>query len=271
MALSRSADPNALDLAALADSLIRKSVWIVGGDGWAYDIGFGGLDHVLASGQNVKLLVLDTEVYSNTGGQRSKATPRGAVARFAAGGKETAKKDLALIAMSYGNTYVARVSLGANDTQTLQAFEEAEAFDGPAIIIAFGPCIAHGYDLKHSLEQQKHAVQSGYWPLFTVQPGARRGWRKPPRARLEVTQPAAHRVPGRRAPIRPPDPRRVGCRPRAASRGRSRRGSAMESLRAVRRDAADEALMRHIHPTKPGAGACRPADGLDSARSGRLR
>jgi pyruvate-ferredoxin/flavodoxin oxidoreductase len=145
-------------------------VWIVGGDGWAYDIGFGGLDHVLASGQNVKVLVLDTEVYSNTGGQRSKATPRGAVARFAAGGKETAKKDLALMAMSYGNTYVARVSLGANDTQTLQAFEEAEAFDGPSIIIAFGPCIAHGYDLKHSLEQQKHAVQSGYWPLFRYNP-----------------------------------------------------------------------------------------------------
>jgi pyruvate-ferredoxin/flavodoxin oxidoreductase len=169
-ALSRSTDPKAGDLAALADSLIRKSVWIVGGDGWAYDIGFGGLDHVLASGQNVKVLVLDTEVYSNTGGQRSKATPRGAVARFAAGGKETAKKDLALMAMSYGNTYVARVSLGANDTQTLQAFEEAEAFDGPSIIIAFGPCIAHGYDLKHSLEQQKHAVQSGYWPLFRYNP-----------------------------------------------------------------------------------------------------
>ncbi len=170
VALSRSTDPKALDLAALSDSLIRKSVWIVGGDGWAYDIGFGGLDHVLASGQHVKVLVLDTEVYSNTGGQRSKATPRGAVARFAAAGKETAKKDLALIAMSYGNTYVARVSLGANDTQTLQAFEEAEAFDGPALIIAFGPCIAHGYDLTHSLEQQKHAVQSGYWPLFRYNP-----------------------------------------------------------------------------------------------------
>ena len=163
-------DVAARDLLALADSLIRKSVWIVGGDGWAYDIGFGGLDHVLASGQNVKLLVLDTEVYSNTGGQRSKATPRGAVARFAAGGKETAKKDLALMATSYGNVYVARVSMGANDTQTLQAFEEAEAHDGPALIIAFGPCIAHGYDLKHSLDQQKHAVQSGYWPLFRYNP-----------------------------------------------------------------------------------------------------
>ena len=119
--------------------------------------------------------MLDTEVYSNTGGQRSKATPRGAVARFAAGGKETAKKDLALMAMSYGNVYVARVAMGANDTQTLQAFEEAEAHDGPSLIIAFGPCIAHGYDLKHSLDQQKLAVQSGYWPLFRYNPGARAG------------------------------------------------------------------------------------------------
>jgi pyruvate-ferredoxin/flavodoxin oxidoreductase len=169
-ALEGADDTAARDLTALADSLIRKSVWIVGGDGWAYDIGFGGLDHVMASGQNVKLLVLDTEVYSNTGGQRSKATPRGAVARFAAGGKETAKKDLALMATSYGNVYVARVAMGANDTQTLQAFEEAEAHDGPALIIAFGPCIAHGYDLKHSLDQQKHAVLSGYWPLFRYNP-----------------------------------------------------------------------------------------------------
>ena len=168
--IAGSSEPVTRDLLALADNLVRKSVWIVGGDGWAYDIGFGGVDHVLASGQNVKLLVLDTEVYSNTGGQRSKATPRGAVARFAAGGKETAKKDLALMAMSYGHVYVARIALGANDTQAVQAFEEAEAFDGPALIIAFGPCVAHGYDLTHSLEQQKLAVQSGYWPLFRYNP-----------------------------------------------------------------------------------------------------
>jgi pyruvate-ferredoxin/flavodoxin oxidoreductase len=160
----------ARDLRVLAGSLIRKSVWIVGGDGWAYDIGFGGLDHVLASGEHVKVLVLDTEVYSNTGGQRSKATPRGAVARFAAGGKTTAKKDLALMAMSYGNVYVARVALGANDTQTVQAFEEAEAFDGPALILAYGACVAHGYDLVHSLDQQKLAVRSGYWPLLRYNP-----------------------------------------------------------------------------------------------------
>jgi pyruvate-ferredoxin/flavodoxin oxidoreductase len=169
-ALKDRHDVPARDLAALAGSLIRKSVWIVGGDGWAYDIGFGGLDHVLASGQNVRVLVLDTEVYSNTGGQRSKATPRGAVARFAAGGKETGKKDLALMATSYGNVYVARVAMGANDTQTVQAFEEAEAHDGPALIVAFAPCIAHGYDLARSLEHQKQAVQSAYWPLFRFDP-----------------------------------------------------------------------------------------------------
>jgi len=163
-------DPLARDLTAVADSLVKKSVWIVGGDGWAYDIGFGGVDHVLASGQNVKLLVLDTEVYSNTGGQRSKATPRGATARFAAGGKESAKKDLALMAMSYGHVYIARIALGGNDTQTVQALTEADAFDGPALVIAFSPCIAHGYDLTHALDQQKLAVQSGYWPLFRYNP-----------------------------------------------------------------------------------------------------
>jgi pyruvate-ferredoxin/flavodoxin oxidoreductase len=168
--LSALDDPSAFELAAIADSLVPKSVWIVGGDGWAYDIGFGGVDHVLASGQNVNLLVLDSEVYSNTGGQRSKATPRGAVARFAAGGKESATKDLALMAMSYRHVYVARVAMGGNDTQTVQAFEEAEAFDGPSLIIAFSPCIAHGYDLARGLDHQRLAVQSGYWPLFRYNP-----------------------------------------------------------------------------------------------------
>jgi len=170
---------DARELAASADALVAKTVWIVGGDGWAYDIGFGGVDHVLASGQNVNLLVLDSEVYSNTGGQRSKATPRGAVARFAAGGKETAKKDLALMAMSYRNVYVARVAMGGNDTQTVQAFEEAEAFDGPSLIIAFSPCIAHGYDLKDGLAHQRLAVQSGYWPLFRYDPTAPQRGRDP--------------------------------------------------------------------------------------------
>ncbi|HSL23337.1 MAG TPA: pyruvate:ferredoxin (flavodoxin) oxidoreductase, partial [Vicinamibacterales bacterium] len=150
-------------LLSIADYLVKKSVWIIGGDGWAYDIGYGGLDHVLASGRNVNVLVLDTEVYSNTGGQMSKATPRGAVAKFAAGGKAAPKKDLGLIAMTYGGIYVARVAMGANDGQTLRAFREAEAYDGPSLIIAYSHCIAHGYDLRHGMDQQKAAVLSGHW------------------------------------------------------------------------------------------------------------
>lgn len=160
----------ARELLSIADVLVKKSVWIVGGDGWAYDIGYGGLDHVLASGRNVNVLVLDTEVYSNTGGQMSKSTSRGAVAKFAAGGKPNAKKDLALLAMTYGNIYVARVAFGANDSQTVKAFLEAEAYDGPSLIIAYSHCIAHGYDLIHGLDQQKAAVASGYFPLFRYDP-----------------------------------------------------------------------------------------------------
>jgi pyruvate-ferredoxin/flavodoxin oxidoreductase len=160
----------AQDLLAVADTLVKKSVWIIGGDGWAYDIGYGGLDHVIASGENVNILVLDTEVYSNTGGQMSKATPIGAVAKFAFGGKPRPKKDLGMMAMSYGSVYVARVSFGANDMQTIKAFLEAEAYDGPSLIICYSHCIAHGYDLIHGLEQQKTAVQSGYWPLFRYNP-----------------------------------------------------------------------------------------------------
>jgi pyruvate-ferredoxin/flavodoxin oxidoreductase len=158
------------DLLGLADVLVRKSVWIIGGDGWAYDIGFGGLDHVLASGRNVNVLVLDTEVYSNTGGQASKSTPRGAVAKFAAKGKGTAKKDLGLLAMAYGDVYVARVAMGADDLQTLRAFQEAEAYDGPSMIIAYSHCIAHGIDMRKGLAQQKLAVQAGHWPLYRYNP-----------------------------------------------------------------------------------------------------
>jgi pyruvate-ferredoxin/flavodoxin oxidoreductase len=158
------------DLLVVADSLVRRNVWIVGGDGWAYDIGYGGLDHVLASGQNVNILVLDSEVYSNTGGQMSKATPRAAVARFSAGGKPTPKKDLALMAMAYGNVYVARVAMGASDMQTLKAFNEAESYNGPSLIIAYAHCIAHGIDMSHGLNQQKLAVQSGHWPLMRFDP-----------------------------------------------------------------------------------------------------
>jgi pyruvate-ferredoxin/flavodoxin oxidoreductase len=160
----------ARDLFSLADSLVEKSVWIVGGDGWAYDIGYGGLDHVLASGQNVNLLVLDTEVYSNTGGQASKATPLGAVAKFASGGKPTAKKDLGMTAIRYGNVYIAQVAMGANDTHTIKAFLEAEAHPGPSLIIAYSQCIAHGIDMAKGMHQQKLAVDSGYWPLYRYNP-----------------------------------------------------------------------------------------------------
>lgn len=158
------------DLMGVADALVKKSIWIVGGDGWAYDIGYGGLDHVLASGQNVNILVLDTEVYSNTGGQASKATPLGAVAKFAAGGKPTLKKDLGTSAMRYENVYVAQVAMGANDTQTVKAFLEAEAHNGPSIIIAYSQCIAHGIDIAKGMHQQKLAVESGYWPLYRYNP-----------------------------------------------------------------------------------------------------
>lgn len=172
LANGAAADEKALgyELLDLADDLVRRSVWIVGGDGWAYDIGYGGLDHVLASGEDVNILVLDTEVYSNTGGQASKATPRAAVAKFAAQGREKAKKDLAAIAMQYGNVYVATIAMGADDRQTVKAFLEAESYDGPSLIIAYAHCIAHGIDMAKGLDQQKLAVQTGHWPIFRYDP-----------------------------------------------------------------------------------------------------
>ncbi|MDY6981057.1 MAG: pyruvate:ferredoxin (flavodoxin) oxidoreductase, partial [Pseudomonadota bacterium] len=177
--LKKLKDARAQTLLDLAENLARKSVWIIGGDGWAYDIGYGGLDHVLASGANVNILVLDTEVYSNTGGQTSKATPRGAVAKFSAGGKPTGKKDLALLAMDYENVYVAHVAYGAKDIQTLRAFLEAEAHDGPSLIIAYSPCIAHGVDLSNNHRQQNLAVDSGHWPLFRFDPARTAQGRNP--------------------------------------------------------------------------------------------
>jgi pyruvate-ferredoxin/flavodoxin oxidoreductase len=164
-------DPDARRLEQVAGDLVERSVWIVGGDGWAYDIGFGGVDHVLASGRNVNVLVLDTEVYSNTGGQASKATARGAVAKFATSGKSTAKKDLGMMATDYGDVYVAQVAMGANDLQTTRAFLEAEAWPGPSLIIAYSTCIAHGIDMSTSMSHQKLAVKSGYWPLYRFHPG----------------------------------------------------------------------------------------------------
>jgi len=194
--LAEMDDPRAKTLLTVADHLVRRSVWLVGGDGWAYDIGSGGLDHALASGRNINVLVLDTEVYSNTGGQASKSTPIAATAKFAAAGKAVAKKDLALQAISYGNVYVARVALGANPQQTLQAFREAEDYPGPSLILAYSPCIAHGIDMRKGLEQQQKAVASGYWPLIRFNPLLRKAGKKPfildsPRPRMKFKQFAA--------------------------------------------------------------------------------
>jgi pyruvate-ferredoxin/flavodoxin oxidoreductase len=161
---------DARDLLSVVDHLVRRSIWIVGGDGWAFDIGYGGLDHVLASGRNVNVLVLNTELYSNTGGQASKATPLAAVAKFAAAGKRVPRKDLALLAIAYGNVYVAQVAMGANAQQTLDAFREAEAYDGPSLIIAYSQCIAHGIDMRFGMKQQDLAVACGYWPLVRFNP-----------------------------------------------------------------------------------------------------
>jgi pyruvate-ferredoxin/flavodoxin oxidoreductase len=160
----------ALNLFHLADFLAEKSVWIIGGDGWAYDIGYGGLDHVLSTGENVNILVLDTEVYSNTGGQKSKSTPLGASAKFSVNGKTAGKKDLAMQAIAHGTAYVAQIALGGNDMHTLRTILEAEAYPGPSLIIAYSHCIAHGIDMAHGADEQDFAVKSGYWPLFHYNP-----------------------------------------------------------------------------------------------------
>ena len=172
-------DPKALDLLSIADKLVRKDVWILGGDGWAYDIGYGGLDHVLASGRNVNVLVMDTQVYSNTGGQASKATPLAATAKFAFDGKSQPRKDMGMIAMTYGYIYVAQIAMGYNDRQTLQAFIEAEAYDGPSLILAYSPCIAHGVDMAKQLQQQDLAVKSGLWPLYRYNPNRAKEGKNP--------------------------------------------------------------------------------------------
>jgi pyruvate-ferredoxin/flavodoxin oxidoreductase len=189
--LDTMSGPMVEDLRSVADHLLRRSVWIVGGDGWAYDIGSAGVDHVLASGRNVNILVLDTEVYSNTGGQASKSTPLGAVAKFAAAGKGTTKKDMALQATAYGNVYVARVAMGADPQQTLKAFREAEAYDGPSLILAYSHCIAHGIDMRKGLDQQYSAVASGHWPLMRYNPVLRSAGKNPflldsPRPRMPL-------------------------------------------------------------------------------------
>lgn len=177
--LKKMQTEDAEELLSVADNLVKKSVWAIGGDGWAYDIGYGGLDHAIASGKNINILVLDTEVYSNTGGQMSKATPRGAIAKFAAAGKLLGKKDLALMAMSYGNVYVGRVALGANDAHTVKVFREAEAYNGPSLIIAYAHCIAHGIDMINGLDQQRRAVESGHWILMRYNPDLRKEGKNP--------------------------------------------------------------------------------------------
>ena len=242
-----AAASDARHLLALAGDLVRKGVWIIGGDGWAYDIGFGGLDQVLSSGRNVNILVLDTEVYSNTGGQASKATPRGAVAKFAAAGKGTAKKDLGAIARSYGNVYVAQVSMGANDQQTPKALLEADAWPGPSLVIAYSTCIAHGIDMTKSMTHQKDAVKSGYWPLYRFHPVRDRG-RQAVQARLGDPVDPDRRLRRDRDPLRGPraDASGAGGRARDARPGRCRRALAL--LRAARRHRADGPARRSTRP-----------------------
>ena len=221
------------DLLSVVDHLVRRSVWIVGGDGWAYDIGSGGLDHVLASGRNVNVLVLDTEVYSNTGGQMSKATPLGAVAKFAAAGKTVPKKDLALQAIAYGNVYVARVAMGADPQQTLSAFREAEAYDGPSLVLAYSHCIAHGIDMRNGLDQQYRAVASGYWPLIRYDPMVRAAGRQPVPARLAAAANPARRLHQPRAALPHAGEHRPG---RGRTAARARRAGGRATLGGVRGD-----------------------------------
>ena len=220
--------PEARRLETLVDYLVTKSVWLVGGDGWAYDIGFGGLDHVLASGRNVNILVLDTEVYSNTGGQQSKATPIGAVAKFASAGKTAPKKDLGLLANMYGHVYVARVAFGARMSQTVQAFLEAEAYPGPSLIIAYSHCIAHGYDMAQGAAQQKLAVDSGVWPLFRFDPRRAAEGRAAAASRLRTAEAARGRLHAQRV---------------ALPRGRAHRSGALQD---VSQRGAEDAQQRYF-------------------------
>jgi pyruvate-ferredoxin/flavodoxin oxidoreductase len=234
--------PTARQLDAVACVLVRRDVWIVGGDGWAYDIGFGGLDHVLASGSDVNVLVLDTEVYSNTGGQASKATPRGAVARFATSGKSTPKKDLGLLAMQYGSVYVAQIALGANEMQTIKAFREAEAWSGPSLLLAYSTCIAHGVDMRQSMNRMDLAVKTGYWPLFRFHPGEEEGTRP---FRLDSKAPSRPlrdflSTEGRYAVLERSDPGRSEQLRAAAEQDVRERWHYYEQLAGVERQLSDE-------------------------------
>ena len=217
----------------MADSLVVRSVWIVGGDGWAYDIGYGGLDHVLASGRNVNILVLDTEVYSNTGGQASKSTQRGAVAKFAAAGKAIGKKDLGMIAMAYGNVYVAQVAMGANPVQTVRTFQEAAAWNGPSLIIAYSHCIAHGIDMTTGMSHQRDAVKSGYLTLYHYDPRLGHGGCRPAaEARLAQADAAARAVRAEGGPLCDAGAVRPGAVQALAEGRPARRRRALAALRA---------------------------------------
>jgi pyruvate-ferredoxin/flavodoxin oxidoreductase len=237
--LAGLATPEAARLLAVADSLVVRSVWIVGGDGWAYDIGYGGLDHVLASGRNVNILVLDTEVYSNTGGQASKATPRGAVAKFAAAGKAIGKKDLGMIAMSYGNVYVAQVAMGANPVHTVRTFQEAASWPGPSLIVAYSHCIAHGIDMTTGMSHQRDAVKSGYLTLYHYDPRLGMGGADQP-LKLDSRKPT---VPleqftmkeGRFAMLAQADPERAKALSRRAQSDADARWTLYEQIAGVHR------------------------------------
>ena len=239
--------------------LVRRSVWIVGGDGWAYDIGYGGLDHVLASGRNVNILVLDTEVYSNTGGQASKSTPRGAVAKFAAGGKRGRKKDLGLMAVAYGNVYVAQIAMGASAQQTVDAFLEAEAHEGPSLIIAYSHCIAHGINMRFGMRQQKLAVECGHWPLYRYRPaGAGRRHEEFVLDSSAPVDPAEARTPTTRSATRcSPTRTRGGAAP--ACRGAGGRRPALAGLHEHGRALAggQPARPRGTWQPRPGGGGDR--------------
>jgi pyruvate-ferredoxin/flavodoxin oxidoreductase len=228
--------PLARRLDLLADYLVEKSVWLVGGDGWAYDIGYGGLDHVLSLRRKVNILVLDTEVYSNTGGQASKSTPLGAAAKFAAAGKATHKKDLGLMAMSYGHVYVASVAFGAKDAHTVQAFQEAASYEGPSLIIAYSHCIAHGYDLRCGAEQQKLAVNSGVWPLYRYDPRRTERGEPPlvldaPTGKISVTEYMRNET--RFRMVEKIDPERFRCLAAAARDQATRRVALYEQLARI--------------------------------------
>jgi pyruvate-ferredoxin/flavodoxin oxidoreductase len=259
--------PEAARLLAVADSLVTRSVWIVGGDGWAYDIGYGGLDHVLASGRNVNILVLDTEVYSNTGGQASKSTPRGAVAKFAAAGKAIGKKDLGMIAMAYGNVYVAQVALGANPVHTVRTFQEAASWNGPSLIIAYSHCIAHGIDMTTGMSHQRDAVKSGYLTLYHFDPRLGMGGADQP-LKLDSRKPTLPleqftMKEGRFAMLAQADPARAKALSRQAQADANARWTLYEQIAGVHRTVSDDAAVTEA--ADPGAAAPAPASPVKEA------